>query len=213
MDDHRPEPAPPDRLRASDAERDQVIEELNRHAGEGRLTLDELSDRIEQAAGAKTHAELVPLTADLPTEAEVAVLPPRRGHPLAWDIAVMGGNDREGRFWVGDRFRAIAFMGGSDIDLRNAVFDAEEIVITIYAMMGGTTIYLPDSVEVQLGGFALMGGNSQRGSARAAPPGAPVIKVNAYTLMGGSEVWRLPVETRGLPLKQAKKAAKRLELE
>lgn len=213
MTDQPPEPAQPGRLRASDAERDQVIETLNRHAGDGRLTLDELSDRIEHAVNAKTHAELVPLTADLPSAAEVAALPPRHGRPLAWDVAIMGGNEREGRFRIGDRFRAIAFMGGSDIDLRNAEIDADEVVITIFAMMGGTTIYLPDSVEVQLGGFALMGGNSQRGSTRAAPPGAPVIRVNAYSLMGGSEVWRLPAETRGLSLKQAKKAVKQLQSE
>lgn len=53
-----------------------------------------------------------------------------------------------------------------------------------------------------------MGGNGERGSSRAPRTGAPRVKVFAYSLMGGIDVWRLPEEARGLPLKQAKKMAK-----
>lgn len=214
MDDNRHEDPRPADLRASDAEREQVVELLNRHAGEGRLTLEELSQRIEQAYNAKTRAELEPLTADLPTEPNAARTPvsrPSRRKPVSWDVAIMGGNERKGRFRIRERLTAIAIMGGSDIDLRNAEIEGDEVTINVIAIMGGSNIYVPDTVEVELGGIGLMGGNVQRGSSRPTHPGAPVVRVNAYSLMGGSEIWRLPAETRGMSLKQAKKAAQRME--
>ncbi|MHB1711329.1 MAG: DUF1707 SHOCT-like domain-containing protein [Acidimicrobiales bacterium] len=58
-------------LRVSDADREQVVEQLRVAAGEGRLTLDELGQRIEQASAAKTFADLDPVTADLPERSVV----------------------------------------------------------------------------------------------------------------------------------------------
>jgi hypothetical protein len=55
-------------LRASDADRDETVELLRRHGGEGRLTLDELRERIEAALEAKTLGDLDNLLADLPRE-------------------------------------------------------------------------------------------------------------------------------------------------
>jgi hypothetical protein len=55
-----------DDIRASDAEREEVIAALRTHAGDGRLDLDELDQRIETAYAAKTRRDLVALTSDLP---------------------------------------------------------------------------------------------------------------------------------------------------
>lgn len=220
-------------LRVSDQDRDGVIAQLNRHAGEGRLTLEELEERVEQAFNARTRGELEPLTRDLPTapgqaapgqaaarqeaagqEAagqEAAAPEARRAQPARWDVAIMGGNNRRGRFRLRDRFHALAFMGGSDIDLRNAVIDGDEVTILAVSIMGGSTIYVPDSVEVEVNGFALLGGNDEKGSAREPRANAPVIRIQSYALMGGVDVWRLPAETRGMPLKQARRTARALE--
>ncbi len=61
------------KLRASDLDRHQTVEFLSQHAGEGRLTTEELEDRIEQAYGAKTIGDLVALTADLPADPRAAM--------------------------------------------------------------------------------------------------------------------------------------------
>lgn len=53
-------------LRASDADRERVVEELRAHAGEGRLDLEELEQRTSAALAAKTLADLGAVTADLP---------------------------------------------------------------------------------------------------------------------------------------------------
>jgi len=52
-------------VRASDSERDATVERLREAAAEGRLTLEELTDRIEAASLAVMRSELVPLTTDL----------------------------------------------------------------------------------------------------------------------------------------------------
>jgi fatty acid desaturase len=55
-----------DTLRASDAERELVVEELRAHAGDGRLDLEELEERTSAALAAKTVADLRAVKADLP---------------------------------------------------------------------------------------------------------------------------------------------------
>jgi hypothetical protein len=68
-------------LRVSDADRDRVADRLRAAAGEGRLTADELEERVERALSARTDAELEPLVSDLPAPAGRRPPPSRR----AWD--------------------------------------------------------------------------------------------------------------------------------
>ena len=72
-------------IRASDAERDATVERLREAAGEGRLTLEEFSDRMEQASTAKTRAELDRLLTDLPASTDVG-----RAGPGGSTVAVGG---------------------------------------------------------------------------------------------------------------------------
>jgi hypothetical protein len=53
-------------LRVSDGDRDRVVEELRAHAVEGRLTVEELEDRVQRALAARTAGDLAALTRDLP---------------------------------------------------------------------------------------------------------------------------------------------------
>src|SRR5215210_5611871 len=59
-------PPPEPTLRASDADREHHAELLREHAAQGRLTVDELEERLDRVYAARTHAELAPLVADLP---------------------------------------------------------------------------------------------------------------------------------------------------
>ena len=60
------QPGDPSLLRVSDADRHKVADILRDAAGEGRLEIDELDERLEATYAAKTYADLVPITADLP---------------------------------------------------------------------------------------------------------------------------------------------------
>ena len=72
-----------DRIRASDADRDHVTVRLREHFAAGRLTADELDERISAALKAKTHGELRPLMADLPEPVPTAPRSIQRPHPAA----------------------------------------------------------------------------------------------------------------------------------
>jgi hypothetical protein len=72
-------------------------------------------------------------------------------------------------------------------------------------------VYIPDSVEVEVTGFSLMGGHTELGSRRSPRPGAPVIHVRSWNLMGGATIIRLPPQARGLSLREARRLAKAAE--
>ena len=55
-------------LRASDGDRERTVERLRDHAGEGRLEMEELEQRIQSALAARTTGELEALVGDLPRE-------------------------------------------------------------------------------------------------------------------------------------------------
>ena len=200
--------AGPGRDDPGDDERAQVIATLRAHAVDGRLTLEEFAERVSDAYAAVTRSALERVTAGLPMA--VTPEPRRRRKASRFVLSLLGGSDRKGRWRVGERLTAVAFMGGNDLDLRHAELDSTEVVITAVAIMGGIDIYVPDSVEVAISGFALAGGNDQRGSPKRPPPGAPIVRVRAYSLMGGIDVWRLPADVPA-SLKAARRRAAALE--
>jgi hypothetical protein len=67
------------RLRASDTDRERHAELLREHAAQGRLTVDELDERLDQVYAARTHGELAPTVADLPAPPR-----PRPARTPAW---------------------------------------------------------------------------------------------------------------------------------
>jgi hypothetical protein len=173
-------------LRASDGDRERAVATLREGAGDGRLTFDELAERVELAYGATTGGELEQLVADLPAAAPASAPAVRKRR--RWNIAVMGGCTRRGRWRPAPRSVALAFMGGVDIDLREATIEEDELVITAVAVMGGIDVLVPEGVEVDLGGFALMGGNDHVPGSAPVRPGTPVVRVRAFSLMGGIDV-------------------------
>ena len=69
-------------LRASDEDRERTVEALRRHCGEGRLTVDELDERMGAAFAARTMGELAALLDDLPEGAVAPAAPPPPAPPV-----------------------------------------------------------------------------------------------------------------------------------
>ena len=127
---------------------------------------------------------------------------------MRWMVAIMGGSHRRGRFRTVGSINAVAVMGGDEIDLRDAEIEGGELTLNLFALMGGSNIYVPDSVEVEVGGFSVVGGHEEIGSERPPRPGAPLIRIRVYALMGGATIYRLPPQARGVGLKEARRLAK-----
>jgi Domain of unknown function (DUF1707)/Cell wall-active antibiotics response 4TMS YvqF len=171
-------------VRASDAERDRALAVLRDATGEGRLTLEELAERSERALAARTRDELAMVVADLPAPPAA----PGRAAGRRWLFGILGGGSHRGRWRVAPKVTVINVMGGADLDLRHAVVEEDEVRITIWSLMGGSDITVPDGVEVDMGGFALLGGDDLDVEMPSPGAGAPVVRVRAYSLMGGNTV-------------------------
>jgi hypothetical protein len=201
-----PEPAGQRHLRVSDADREQAAEMLRTAAGDGRLTLDELDERLSAAYAAKTYADLESVTSDLPGPGVPAPMatasggfPAERigGTPgMSFAIAIMSGARRAGHWVVPRRYTCVALMGGIELDLREAQFSEREVTIQAFCLMGGVSITAPDDIEVDVSGIGFMGGFDHQASGPGLP-GAPRVRVIGFAMMGGVDVKRKPAKQRG----------------
>jgi hypothetical protein len=190
----------PSQLRISDADRHQVAEVLREAAGEGRIDLEELDQRLEATYAARTYADLVPITLDLPAQPTTSALArPAASHPPARaseerHLAILSGLERKGVWTVPARLTVNCFMGGADLDFRRAQFSAPEVVLTINAVMGGADIKVNPRTHVIMEGTGIMGGYSGP-SDKTAPEldaDSPVVRIRGFALMGGVSVSRRP---------------------
>lgn len=182
-------------VRIDDNDRERAVAFLRHHCADGRITLDEFSDRVGQVFAASTSADIESVTADLPAVARstsgATAAPVTTGRARAaarWTVSIFGGSQRRGRWRVERETTAISFMGGCRLDLRQAEVVGDEITITAIAFMGGVDVIVPEGIEVVLEGFSFMGGKQQ--SIREVPvlPGSPLVRVRAYAFMGGVTV-------------------------
>lgn len=183
-------------MRISDDDRHKVAEVLREAAGDGRIDLSELDERLEAAYSAKTYADLVPITVDLPAHGEVVQHRPAPSPvPAATytgSIAVMSETKRRGVWLVESRHSALAVMGSVLIDLREAQFTSPEVVITANAVMGEVKVLVNPTTVVIVEGTAIMGEYTEQRARAAAEltPGSPVVRVKGFALMGSVNVQR-----------------------
>lgn len=180
-------------VKIPDEDRQRVIERLQSAAGEGYLTLDEFAERAGMVWAAATSMELDTIVSDLPAPAPAPAAVPaqpmvgetRRRKVRRWLVAIMSGSANKGRWRVGESVNALAIMGGVEIDLREAEFDAPELTIRAIAIMGGIDITVPEGIEVDMDAFAFMGGKDMKLASVPILPGAPRVRVTGFALMGG----------------------------
>jgi Domain of unknown function (DUF1707)/Cell wall-active antibiotics response 4TMS YvqF len=187
------------RLRVSDDDRHKVAEILREAAGEGRIDLDELDERLEATYAAKTYADLVPITVDLPAHQPAGppvpqreVLPATTTHNSS--MALMGECRRQGAWLVPAHHTAFALMGSVTLDLRTATFAERDITIVANAVMGEVKVLVDAGTQVVVSGVPVMGEFHQAKDKVAAQLGreSPVVRVKGMALMGSVSVQRLP---------------------
>lgn len=181
-------------LRVSDLDRHRVAEILRQAAGEGRLELDELDQRLEATFQAKTYGDLVPITVDLPAVPEAPNVPPAASVPVRWSssVAVMSTIRRSGPWIIQDRHSAVAVMGTVVLDLRGAHFETREVTVHANALMGEVRVIVDARTSVVVDGFAVMGEYSEQRPKVPFDPvgGGPVLRLRGLALMGAVRVQR-----------------------
>jgi hypothetical protein len=174
------------RVRASDSEREAAMERLRGAAGAGRLTLEELADRIEVAADAVTREDLERLTADLPSESpattsRVPASTPTRASSVFGDVRQSGG------WTVPAEGTWKSVFGDVVLDLREARVTTPEVLIDAGTFFGDVELLVPEGIEVEVRSRTFFGAIKQEAVAAAAP-GAPRIVLTGGTVFGDVRV-------------------------
>jgi hypothetical protein len=180
------EPAEPGTglLRASDADRDRAIETLAAASAEGRLSLEEYSERSEAALRARTVADLGGLTADLPATPRAGLAP-----APAEITAVLGNESRKGAWVVPPHLAVRSVLGDCHLEMHQAVISQRVTTIDATVRFGSMTIFVPDGIDVRMTGRAVLGAKSSQLGGEP-QPGAPVIVLHCDVLCGSVKVRR-----------------------
>lgn len=186
-------PRPHD-LRASDDDRERVVEVLAAALADGRLDTHEHGIRLERAYSARTLGDLVGLTEDLVTADHQPI---RLDHRRAV-AGFMTRQSRSGRWVVPDSFPVTVLFGEVVLDLREAVLQSQRVTVYATLLGGRLELIVPEGLKVELTGPGLSG-SGMAGSTRSrqaaqgaspprptGPPGSPVIEVR--TVVPGGRI-------------------------
>ncbi|MFR9789311.1 DUF1707 domain-containing protein [Streptomyces sp. MB22_4] len=184
-------------LRASDADRDRVADILREALAEGRLTADEHAERVDGVLSAKTVGELEVFIQDLPAAHQrpsgpaYAPAPPRPTDDIPAEsdanvVAVLSSAVRRGRRRAGRRLHAYAIFGSVEIDLSEAIFEYQQVVIKAVSVFGDIQIRVPENVSLRGNGGGVLG-NFEVATLDSAETDAPVVYVDGWAVLGNVE--------------------------
>lgn len=167
-------------MRVSDAEREEAAERLRVAAGDGRLDLQELEERLEQTYAARTYGELESLILDLPADGP--------NEPVEYgdtaQIHQTGMNiTRRGRWKVPRRLVVEGRFGATLLDFSEAIIDYREVEIVLAKDWGATRIIVPKGAAVDTEGLAMAWGSLTNNAASIPERGAAQFRIT------GSQQW------------------------
>ncbi|MFF9280559.1 DUF1707 SHOCT-like domain-containing protein [Streptomyces griseosporeus] len=188
-------PTPTAELRASDAERDRIADILRDALAEGRLTAEEHAERVEGVLAARTVGELEAFVRDLPAAHARRASGAVPGRPAAGAVpadpddavvAVFSSATRRGRWRAGRRIHAYAVFGSVEIDLSEALFEYQQVVIKAVSVFGNIEIRVPENVSLHGTGGGVLG-NFEVDALDSGDPDAPVVYVEGWAVLGNIE--------------------------
>jgi Domain of unknown function (DUF1707)/Cell wall-active antibiotics response 4TMS YvqF len=199
-----------------------VAEALREAAGDGRLTLSELEERLEATFKARTYGDLEPITRDLPQGPyPVPDVSPRgvRAPVTKWSqpgqsvtprpgagvpdlrseriTTVLGEEKRTGRWEVPARIEVTCFLGEVKLDFTEAIVRHRDVVLQIGTVMGSVTLIVPDGIDVRMEPGANILGERRHKLTGPVTPGGPIYWVRGFVILGDITV-RPPKEKRSL---------------
>ncbi|MHA6762245.1 DUF1707 SHOCT-like domain-containing protein [Streptacidiphilus sp. PAMC 29251] len=156
-------------LRASDADRDRVIETLRSAVVDGRLDPAEFEERVDAALAARTFDALTPLTADLAAAPGLdvalapsrATTPARQAEPAAELITIRekhGTVRRDGDWTLPHRLALRTAWSQVTLDLTTAVRSGPDLVVELRVSGGTVELVLAPGMVVDANGLAVRHG-------------------------------------------------------
>jgi hypothetical protein len=159
-------------LLISDADRERGVALLRAAVVDGRLTLEEFSERVGSVQLARTEPELTALVADVPAQSQPPALTTDVSHR-----AVCSRLHRSGYWELDQRSEFSSIFGTIDLDLRQATLHGDEAEIKVFNLFGTVTVIVPEGITVTVEGGGMFA--SQVIDPPAAPPvpGSPRLRI------------------------------------
>lgn len=178
----------PMRVPPSDSDRERAADLLQRACGDGRLTLEQFSQRVGAVWAAETHDELTLATADLAAT-------PIVGSARTVDrvITVFSDSKRRGRWRLrSSRLKVRTLFGATELDLREVLTDQDVIEIAGSCTFGDLKVIVPEGMEVDLTGMVVFSSRSMHLAPVPRVPGTPEIRIAVTTWFSSVEVVSKP---------------------
>jgi hypothetical protein len=171
-DDRESRPLP---ILASDAEREHTITVLREAVGEGRLTLEEFTERVGLAQAARTDQELARLARDLPGDPAAASPPAAASEEHR---AFCSHLVRNGQWSLPPHSSWRSIFGTIDLDLRQARLAGPETTLEVYNLFGTVRVIVPEGVEVAVRGGGLFATQKIESPGRTPVAGGPKLTID-----------------------------------
>jgi DUF1707 SHOCT-like domain len=171
----------PGDLRASHQDRDRVVEALRVAAGDGRLTAEELDQRLDLALTARTYSELAALTRDLPAaRGPVAGMLAPEPKDVIRIQRQSGSARRDGRWLVPRRIEVRVSSGSVTLDFTEAVITRPSLHIDAEVSSGSLTLVTRPGIVVDTDDVAV-----RSGSVKIREPWGPGVPATLHVTISG----------------------------
>jgi hypothetical protein len=171
--------------RAGDADRDAVAAMLRVAAGEGRIDLSELEERLGLVNAAKTYGELDLLVADLPQPPPSLTLSGTDPEPDTLILRTTTANIRQVGHWVVPKLiTAESTTGWITIDFTQAYCRHPEVTVEVVTKTGWIQLILPEGWAARVGPLKTYSGHISNKAMDTPDPGAPTVIVTGDPVFG-----------------------------
>jgi hypothetical protein len=174
-----------DTARAADADRERAAERLRVAAGEGRIDLAELDERLDQVYSARTYGELRVLMADLPDHPVALRAHDALPEPETLVLKTTSNNIKQSGKWaVPRRITADTTAAFITIDFTQASCAHTEIDLEATTKTGWIRVILPEGWAARIGPLSTNTSHIKNKAAETADPGAPTVIVTGHPEFG-----------------------------
>lgn len=178
--------------------REEAVDKLIVNYSHAIISAEAFERRLDEAMASNSHQQLLDLVSDLPMEAdhrydatkERSFSPKYAAGDDTEDdkiVSILGNGVREGEWLVPKRIKVIDVLGSSKLDFTDAIFQHQHIEIEIMTVLGSVDIYVPESVNVTVKMFNIIG-SAENSAPSMAGRQAPHITVTGFSLLGSLDV-------------------------
>lgn len=184
--------------------REEVIDQLIMNYGHEKLSLEAFERRLDSAMESNDPHVLVDLTQDLDLNVDqdyVDLKKQEMSHKSTMDepndygrekevdylVNIFGGSGRSGIWNVAREMNVINIFGGGDIDLTDARFSHKTVHIKVFSLFGGSTIFVPDNINVCVKAFCIFGGIDNR-AASVDDASVPTVVIDGISIFSGINI-------------------------